>query len=56
MIYCHCCHNPFEDVESAEFIPMIEVGVYAVVCKICLEKYANSLRMDTFTSMMESTD
>lgn len=30
MIYCHCCHKPFMDVESAEFIPLPEVGVYAV--------------------------
>jgi len=30
MIYCHCCRKPFKDVESVEFIPLPEIGVYAV--------------------------
>lgn len=38
MIYCYCCHKSFEDVESACFIPTPEIGIYAVECKICLEK------------------
>ena len=38
MIYCHCCRKPFQDVESAEFIPLPEIGVYAVQCKNCLRR------------------
>ena len=36
MIYCYRCHKSFEDVESAAFIPTPEIGIYAVMCKVCL--------------------
>ena len=36
MIYCYRCHKSVVDVESAEFIPTPEIGIYAIMCKNCL--------------------
>ena len=56
MIYCHCCHNPFEDVESAEFVPTMEIGVYAVICKMCLGEYAQCVLKKNMQDMFKKRD
>lgn len=56
MIYCHCCHNPFEDVESAEFVPTMEIGVYAVICKMCLGEYAKCVLKKNMQDMFKKRD